>query len=202
MPAEFTVTGGPVTGAGVLGVTWNAVPAASWFGNATGSLATPVFNTDPLPAALIPSLDASVITTGVLDPARLPVAVGLGVSHAPGAVPDPGDGSIGDGTDYLARDITYKPVPSIGPTYQPTLPTLTLSVSTNPTGPVSVKPQSTVSGVTFFYSFTSDSTDFVEFPDAGYVSVPDSTGNVIWIYGARVGYNNSPVETYTNTNLP
>jgi len=67
----------------------------------------------PLPLALIPNLPASQITSGTFLAILLPVAVGLGVGHAKGAVPDPGDGTGGAlATDYLARDMTYKPSPA------------------------------------------------------------------------------------------
>lgn len=201
MPAEFSVTGGPVTGAGTLAVTWADVSDLSWFGNKEGAPGPPQFYTDPFPASLIPDLSSSQITSGVFDPALLPVAIGLGSSHAPGAVPDPGDGSGGAlATDYLARDMTYKPRPTIGPTYQPTIPDPTLGASTNPTGAVKVSPSSTVPGAVFFYSLVSSSTAFQEFPDSGYVSLP--SGDEIWVYAAHSGYNNSNVVNMTNSNPP
>lgn len=114
LPAFITVTGSPVTTSGTLTGTLANQAAASWFGNATGGSTTPSFNTSALPVGLIPSLNASIITAGTLVAARLPVAVGVGASHAIGAVPDPG--ASGTATDYLARDMTYK---SIGVTGQP-----------------------------------------------------------------------------------
>lgn len=201
MPAEFSVTGSPVTGSGTLAAAWAAVADMSWFGNKSGAPAAPQFYTTPLPDSLIPDLDADFVTTGTFDPALLPVAVGLGGSHAAGAVPDPGDGSGGAlATDYLARDMTYKAAPTIAVTYQPTIPDPTLNVSSNVTGPITVVPNSTITGATFFYSLVSDSSDFQEFPAVGYVSLPG--GDTIWVYAAHSGYNNSNVVDTTNTNPP
>jgi hypothetical protein len=193
MPAQFSVTGSPVTGAGTLAVSWAAVADLSWFGNKSGGLAAPQFYTTPLPTSLIPDLDTSIVTSGVFSAARLPVAVGLGSSHAPGAVPDPGDGSGGAlATDYLARDMSYKAAPSIGPTYQPTLPNPVI-VPTGVVNPVPVTISCAVSDAVIFYSITSAVTGFIEFPGAGYVHVT-SPGN-IWAYAAHPGYNNSSVVT-------
>lgn len=199
LPIELSVTGNPVTGSGTLAIAWANAPATSWFGNTTGSPATPQFNTSPLPAALIPDLSALKVTTGTFDPALLPVAVGLGVSHASGAVPDPGDGTGGAlATDYLARDMTYKPLPTIGPAYQPTISDPTLTPSGNLTGAITVMPSDAVNGCTFFYSLTSDSTGFAELPGSGYFSLdPAATA---WVYAAKSGYNNSNIVNITNSN--
>lgn len=112
LPAMFTVTNSPVTTSGTLTGTLANQAAASWFGNATGGAAAPAFNTSAFPVGLIPSLPASIITSGTLVAARLPVAVGVGASHAIGAVPDPG--ASGTATDYLARDMTYRSIAGTG----------------------------------------------------------------------------------------
>lgn len=201
MPSQFAVSGSPVTGSGVLGITWNNVSDQSWFGNKEGAPAAPRFYTTALPVGLIPNLDTAKITSGKFDVARLPVAVGLGGSHAAGIVPDPGDGTGGAlATDYLARDMSYKPAPTLAPTYQPTITTPVLSPSGSVTGPVMVTAKDDIEGCTFFYSFTSDSADFLEFPSTGYVTLP--AGDQIWVYAARQGYTNSLVATYTNPNPP
>lgn len=201
MPSQFLVSGSPITGAGAFAVTWAGVADLSWFGNMEGAVGPPQFYTDPLPVSLIPDLDASIVTSGVFDPVLLPVAVGLGGSHAPGAVPDPGDGTGGAlATDYLARDMTYKPAPDLGVTYQPTIPNPTFGTSDNVTGPISVTMQSTVSDVIFFYSLTSASTGFLEFPSSGYISL--AAGAQMWAYAAHSGYNNSAIVTMTNSNPP
>ena len=193
MPVQFTVSGSPITGAGTLSAGWAGISDQSWFGNKSGSLAPPQFYSTTLPASLIPSLDASIVTSGVFGAALLPVAVGLGISHAPGAAPDPGDGSTGAATDYLARDMSYKAKPSISLPYQPTLANPTLSVPPFATGNIPVTPSHPVKGVTFFYSLTSSSTGFNELPPAGNVVVT-SPGD-IWVYAARPGYNNSGIVT-------
>ena len=189
-PASFTVAGSPITGAGTFAVAWLAAPDASWFGNKSGAPGAPQFYTTPFPPSLIPSLDASIVTSGVFAAALLPVAIGVGVLHAPGAVPDPGDGTIGSPGDYLARDISWKSLPTIGPAYQPTLPDTTFVTSGGVAGPIFVTPQSIVPGVTFFCSTTSGTSGFTELT-AGSVSVP--LGTTVWVYSARQGFNNSTV---------
>jgi hypothetical protein len=190
MPAEFTVTGSPVTSTGTIAIGWAAIPALSWFGNDGASPAVPAFRTTPLPVSVIPGLDASKISSGVLAAARLPVAIGLGLTHAPGAAPDPGDGSGGAlATDYLARDMTYKPKPTIGPTYQPTVPNPAITpVATDVIGKV-MSITDSLAGTSLFYSTTSGTTGF-----AAYTSpVSIALGSTIWAYGAKLGYNNSSV---------
>jgi hypothetical protein len=195
MPGEFDVTGSPVTTAGTIVAAWKTQGIGSWFGNSLGVSALPTFSTAPLPPALIPNLDASKITTGVLDPARLPSAVGIGPSHAPGAVPDPGDGSVGLPTDYLARDMVYKPVPSSGAiSYQPTVPTP--SIAQSPTADISgnyiYTVSSTLPGVSLFYSIGASAPGVpLEIANGGTVAV--ASGMKLWVYGAKAGYNNSAI---------
>jgi len=205
MPAVFAVTGSPVTGAGTISVDWNTIPDKSWFGNNEGSTHTPKFYTTALPTTLIPSLDASIITTGTLAVARLPLMVGIGASHASGLVPDPGPSGGGSlATDYLARDGTYKAAPTLGATYQPTISDPVISHSTNVTGAQNITVAAGSggeTGITFFYSVTSNSTGFLEFPIGVGVSLPGGgVGNEIWVYAAGAGYINSNVVNYTNPN--
>lgn len=199
MPSQFSVSGSPVTAAGTLAVSWAAASDQSWLGNKSGAPAAPQFYNTPLPATLIPSLDASIVTSGVFGAALLPAAVGLGAGHAPGAAPDPGDGTGGAlATDYLARDMTYKAFPALGPAYQPTVPTPSLNASANLTGPRTVVFGNTVDGVTYFYSTTSAVAGFQEAPSVGYISLAPL--QQMWAYAARPGYNNSAIATYTNPN--
>lgn len=184
MPAEFNVTGSPITSNGAFAVAWANAPGTSWFGNDTGGSATPAFKTTEIPGALIPDLDAAKITTGVFDPDLLPVAVGVGVSHAPGAVPDPE--ASGDVTDYLARDMTYQPVPTFDLPYQPNVPDPTFTV--NPTGGgANVIVTRGLLGSNLFYAI--DAGDFAIYTGTVFVA----TGSVIYAYGAAAGYNNSSV---------
>lgn len=115
VPGVFTMTGdpSPIVGAGAFAFDWITQAAEAWFGNPFAFPAAPQFNTAPLPPGLIPSLDASILVSGTLLAALLPIAIGLGAAHAIGAVPDPGDGSGGAlASDYLARDMSYKPIPA------------------------------------------------------------------------------------------
>lgn len=199
MPAEFSITGSPVTGAGTLAAAWVAVADNSWFGNKSGGAAVPQFYNSALPAVLIPGLDAAKVISGLFAVARLPLAAGLGVGHAAGAAPDTGDGTAGAlATDYLARDMTYKAFPAIGPAYQPTVATPTINASTNPTGDKTISFEDTVEDVTFFYSTTSGAAGFAEVPDAGYITLAPAA--TVWVYAARAGYNNSAIANYTNPN--
>jgi hypothetical protein len=197
MPADFVVSGSPVTGAGTLSAAWKPVSDLSWFGNKSGAAGPPQFHTDALPPTVIPPLDASLVVSGVFASARLPVAVGLGLSHAAGAVPAPGDGT-GPGvgpTDYLARDMTYKPLPVVVAAIQPTLsaPVLTPEISAIDPVPVMISHPNQDDHMVFFYSLTSATGGFKEFPPGNYVPV-SHPGN-IWAFAAHAGCNNSPVVT-------
>jgi hypothetical protein len=200
MPAQFAVTGSPVTGAGILAVAWANAADLSWFGNKSGSPGPPQFYTSALPASLIPSLDASKVTTGVIPASRMPLAIGIGPTHAAGAAPSPGPGTDPShhASDYLARDMTYQNIPTGGPAYQPTLPTPTLAHSSETSGDQFVTPSCTVDDAIFFYLITPPSaTIYTEFPPEGYVALPDT--KTISVYAAHCGYNNSAFVTYHNT---
>lgn len=68
-PAEFTVTGGPVTISGAIDLAWaNETANRVFAGPTTGSPGTPAFRA--LVAADIPSLPASILTSGQLALAR------------------------------------------------------------------------------------------------------------------------------------
>ena len=193
LPAELSASA-PVTTTGTITVAWSNIPDGSWFGNNSGASAVPSFHTSPIPASLVPDLPASKITTGVIDPARLPPAVGVGASHAPGAVPDPGN--AGNPADYLARDMTYKPLPTIGPTYQPVVadPVITVtgvgasSTKVNVTCP-------TVLASLFYKLSVSAPTTYTPAPSS--ISIP--TGETISVYAAKAGYTNSNIVTYLAT---
>jgi hypothetical protein len=205
MPPQFA-TGSAVVGAGSLSAAWNAIPNLSWFGNVSGGSAPPTFQTTPLPTALIPAHNASLVTSGVFAPAQLPLAVGVGGSHAPGLVPDPG--ASGTVTDYLARDMSYKPIPLIAASYRPQLSAVVLTASTNVTGARTVTPTAGDAYIvaTIFYSLSSSGgsatgpfSQYKLIPSSPpYVSVPPLA--TIWFYSSAVGYTDSAVVSYTNPN--
>ena len=114
-----------------------------------------------------------------------------GAGSAPGAVPDPG--SSGDPTDYLARNMTFRPAPSVAAVNQPTLPNPTTSVQVDGANK-KVFAGSAVSNVVFFWSFTAGS-GFAEFPNPGYVIVDPIGHPSIYIYSSRTGWNNSAIVT-------
>ena len=195
MPAQFSVTGSPVTASGTIAVGWANAAAGSWFGNPTGGSAVPTFQATPFPASLVPKLPASQIVSGVIAPARLPVALGVGVSSAPGVVPDPG--ASGGATDYLGRDMLYHALPAIGPTYRPTIPSPVLTR----TGPDLVVAGNSLYAVisplaeaSLFYTVGATVGTYAELP-SGFISVP--SGQHIWAYGSKAGYNNSAIATAT-----
>lgn len=205
MPSQFVVTGSPITQSGVISSAWLTLSGSAWFGNAEGVAGQPKFYASPVPLSLIPDLDASILTTGVIDIDRLPIAVGLGPGHAPGMVPDPG-GSIvpptqgpivGGGpdpdaileSDYLARDMTYKPVPTIGPTYQPTVPSPVLTIGAGPPFPVTITDQ--LAGASLFYSIDNPNHGYMPIANGGVVLI--NPEQVLYAYGSRTGYTNSQI---------
>lgn len=205
MPPEFLVTGGPITASGILSATWATAANLSWFGNMEGAAGQPRFYTTPFPLAMIPDLDASQVASGILDPARIPVAVGVGPSHAPGAVPDPGGTLIPPGespiiggnpdpnaiqlSDYLARDMTFKPLPLIGPVYQPVCPSPTVTIGNGP--PYFVTVTSGLSGSSLFYSVDDPTMGFTPIASGGQVQI--NSGQSLYAYCSKVGYTNSGI---------
>lgn len=86
VPADESVSGSPVTGAGTITITRNTQSANKIFaGPASGGAAAPGFRN--------------------MVAADVPVFVGSGASHAPGAVPDPG--SVAGTTRFLREDATF-----------------------------------------------------------------------------------------------
>lgn len=192
MPPEFVVTGSPVATNGVIQLSWASIPSGAWFG--TGGtpgdppVFFPVFSTSPIPAHLVPDLDASKIVSGVFNAQLLPIAIGVGPSNAPGAVPDPG--ATGNGLDYLGRDMLYHPVPSFGPGYQPVVPRPVLAISTGPP-PYTVSITSGLVGSSMFYAINSDTGGFVPVPNTGLAVI--QSGQTLYCYAAMAGYTNSPM---------
>lgn len=75
LPAEFTVSGSPITTNGTLAATKaTQVQNTVWAGPTTGAAAAPAFRA--LEAADIPALDTAKVTTGTFDPARLAATPG------------------------------------------------------------------------------------------------------------------------------
>lgn len=205
MPPHFTVTNTPITQSGTISAIWATAANLSWFGNMEGAAGQPKFYTTPFPSAMIPELDASVVTSGVFDADRIPIAIGLGPSHASGAVPDPGGAVVPPiqapfpggqpdpnailESDYLARDMTYKPVPIIGPTYQPIVPNPILTIGPGP--PFLVTITDALVGASLFYSIDNPNAGYVPIANAGQVTI--NPGQIVYAYGSRTGYTNSQI---------
>ena len=92
-PAQFSVSGSPVTGSGTLSLTWaNQTANYVLAGPTSGAAAAPTFR--------------------ALVGADIPVFVGSGASHAPGGVPDPG--ATAGTTRFLREDGTWNIPPGSG----------------------------------------------------------------------------------------
>ena len=175
----------PITTSGVFKIAWTDMTDAAWFGcTAAGP---PSYQYGPIPLSLVPNLTAGQVTSGQFPPERMTLAI-YGAGSAPGAVPDPG--SSGDPTDYLARNMTFRPAPSVAAVNQPTLPNPTTSVQVDGANQ-KVFAGSTVPNVVFFWSYTNSGI-FTEFSNPGYVVVPPGHAD-IYIYSSRTGWNNSTI---------
>lgn len=96
-PAEFSVSGSPITGAGALGLTWASQTAGKVLAAPAGSTGTPSFR--------------------VLAQSDLPVMTGdTGTGGAKGAAPAPAAGDATAGK-YLKADGTWAVPPGGGSTY-------------------------------------------------------------------------------------
>lgn len=199
MPTDFIVVNSPITTSGTIQVRWKLLDGEAWFG-ALAANTPPTFQYGALPLSLIPNLAAGQVTSGTFNPARLPLAKGVGETPPrTGCVPDPGPGGTGIlATDYLARDMTWKHAPTISVSYQTDLPAPTLTVTTpGPPRTVSVgydiadPDNDQFQDAIFFYSTAASNSGYAEFPEVNYVQVP--AGQTIWVYAAHPGFNNSVI---------
>lgn len=169
MPLQFSVVGSPVTDSGVITVGWASdVPAGP---------------------GVIPPIPFGV----------LPFAVGVGAGHQPGLVPDPGPS--GNPTDYLGRDMSYRPAPSGGMggnpyPYEPFVPNPVLSIGAPTSGPANesiyqVTAAESLTGVALFYSVNNSGGGFQ--PLASPFQFNLYSGQVGYVYGAKIGYQNSAI---------
>jgi hypothetical protein len=195
-PSLFTLSAILSSGSISMSGGWSAAPGLSWFGTPPSLDATvpPGYFQGPVSPSLVPSLAASKVISGTLNNQRLPVALGLGAGHSIGAVPD--TGTAGNPTDYLGRDMQWKPMtPSLA--YQPTLNAPVISViSFDAIEPdaVNVNISTADHDICFYHLSSSPSPLFVQF--TGPVSVP--SGQTIEAYAVKTGYNASPTTYFTN----
>jgi hypothetical protein len=191
LPKEMITVPNTATAAWSFTGLWGAANPESFFGNISGGSATPGFNIEPLYLSLIPNLPASQFTSGTFDTDRLPVAVGVGGSHAIGIVPDP---TLDDGTeyDYLARDMTFKQIDTPIP-YQPMLPDPSITILYY-VGPVAIVlvTESVKGANLFFQTLVAPAFSQIITPT---VQVP--IGEEVMVYAAKTGYNNSNIVKYT-----
>jgi hypothetical protein len=192
VPDGMFVRGGAGPPAVIFDVFWYSVQPICWFGiNATTPVhAYPSFNVDPFPSTFVPNLSGTNFATGTFDTDQLPVAIGVGGTHSPGVVPDPGNVRDGQPGDYLARDMTYKPM-STGIAYQPTLtgPSITFLYYEGLNAMVYLT--STIPGVSLFYSLNNGV--FTQIQNQQGFLVP--AGTHLSVYAAKIGWNNSTIFT-------
>ena len=192
----IAVSGSPITGSGEFITVFKGQPSPVWFGNNP-----PRFNGAPVPNALVPSLDAATVTTGTFDPARLPIAVGVGVSNAPGAVPAPGDGisglAPGHPRDYLARDMSWRAVRA-SLDYQPNVPAVQITFVSYYLAQAYINLSEKLKGAPIFYEVTppGGTSGPVQTTDTSVTILVDQ-GARIDAYAAKAGYNMSLISTYT-----
>lgn len=168
---------------------WYSPEGGTWLGNVSGASGKPRFTKLPLYDSLIPSFAASKITSGVFPVERLPVAVGVGSSHATGLAPT--TGPDGDPNDYLARDMTYKTmVKSVD--YQPSVPSPAITIISLAGSKALMRFTCPLDNVSLFYRI-SDMATFSPAPDV----VQVDRGTKVSAYAAKIGYNNSPIVSYT-----
>ena len=177
---------------------WDNIPNNTWFGvngpSGFGTTGRPGFVSKQIPIDLIPSLDASIFITGIFDLARLPVMQGLGVGHAKGIVPDPGDGKStpSDGTDYLARDATYKPV-TVGNPIQPFVPKVHITFLSFYRDQTYIEVRSHLRKSNLFYRITAE---VYQQADTDRITLLLDPGTIVNAYAAKAGYNNSPIAQF------
>jgi hypothetical protein len=165
MPAQFSVSGSPITEAGVIVINWN--------------------------------LGGPDIPLGVL-----PFAA-FGANHTAGIVPDPGATGSGNPSDYLGRDMLYHPISGGGGggggplpyPYQPFVPNPVLSIGSPTTGPANenvypVTVTESLAGTSLFYSVNNSAGGFAPLTGGTFNLY---AGQVGYVYGAKVGYNNSAI---------
>lgn len=191
-PTQFLVVPDTSTTDKSFTVMWMGAPAYSWFGNASGQSAPPIFNTDPLPLDLIPLIPPAKFTSGTFSTAQLPTAVGVGAEHQSGMIPVT-DGFEGLESDYLARDMTFKKMetPSL---YQPTLPppSITILYYAGPVAIIDVTEE--VKGTNLFYSKSSE---VIQFGQIVQLPLQIQIGATLMVYASKIGYNNSEIVKYT-----
>ena len=191
---EITIMPGSSTTLRTFDTFWMAQDANTWLGNISGATGVPRFTPVELPLALIPDFDANKIGSETFDPERLPTAVGVGVDHAPGMLPDPGPAITNtQGSDYFARDMTFKPMVTMV-INQPTLPSPSISIQSYYRIKAYVNITAPFDGVALFYSVDGD--PFVEVT-ATTLPLICAVGASVSAYGARDGYNNSDIVMYT-----
>jgi len=183
----------PITGSGTFKIGWLPMSDAAWFGALAAG--APDYQYGPIPVALVPNLNTAQVTSGIFDTDRLPLAHGVGGTHAPGMVKDPG--TTGLATDYFGRDCNWHAAPVVAAGYQPVIPALTLTKAADGTD-FKVTATTTVADVTYFYSFTDPAVTpaFHEFTNGNYIIVAPGNPNV-WVYASRVGWSNSAVAHIT-----
>jgi hypothetical protein len=155
----------------------------------------PKFLTSQIPVGLVPSFAGSKIGSGTMSRSRLPVFKGLGTGHAKGAVIDPGDGSVGDKTDYLRRDATWGQF-NTQISYQPQCPNPNIFTGVYRNGKWNIIIRSLLRGATMFYTTVDVFSTDPNITENERVSIHVVPGNLVRAYLSKQGYNNSELVTF------
>lgn len=203
LPDEFKKLA-EITSSGTFNVLWENVPDVSWFGvYGTIGFSTdliPSFITKTLPLEFMPDLVATKFTTGTFAVLRLPEAIGMGVNHSIGILPDPGaNGAPGD---YIGRDMKWHSF-TTDLAYQPRVPNIQITVNFETpgmsTGAFNVTIRCLLAQSVLFYRINGGAFTEVHVApgtSGNSITLNLSTDDFIEAYGSKPGYNNSDIATY------
>lgn len=205
LPKELDPSIDKITGSGTFGVTWADAPDNSWFG-VNGPVGfepvagRPSFVTKQLPLNLVPDLSAAKFVSGEFPVEQLPVVAGLGVGHARGILPDPGDWTTeGRPSDYLGRDGKWREIVTEIP-YQPRLPDVQLTFLGWSKGLARIQVFCPKAGSTTFFQATNIHAlpplidPLEETPNPSVLTLaPELT---LQAFASKAGWNNSNMATF------
>jgi hypothetical protein len=198
-PGGVLVSGSPITTSGSFAVTFKPSLNNSWFGVKEGAPVPSSYSTD-IPLEIVPPLDASKFTTGTFAIERLPEAIGLGLSHAKGVVPD--TGKTGDASEYLGRDMQWHHFDT-DKSYQPTVPVpnIVFTPSKEPEGGTVTIQRILQKSFIFYKVETPDDFGSPVFTEAhgGSVAFAINLEDTVYAYAAKEGYNNSEIVHFSPT---
>lgn len=191
-PPDLLISGSPIHGSGVFSLSWRNAPGYSLLQNFSSTPAPPSFSGAVLSVSLMPSLDASKFTTGVFPSTLFPVSSEMGIGHAPGVLPDPGDGSSGFADDYLGRDMEWHRF-EVPIAYQPYCDDVQITFMSVYGDSNYVSIASPQEGSNLFLR-TGGTGNFSEV--ASPITILSPPGEKIEAYASKAGYNNSDIAEF------